>query len=58
MKKRRDVYRLAIVTNALDKSNFRISVISNNIADASWRDEEGNAAQVKEIIAARIFVGP
>ncbi|MEK6701138.1 MAG: DUF3883 domain-containing protein [Planctomycetota bacterium] len=57
MKRRRNVYRLAIVTNAMDKRKSHLSIVSYNIADRSWRNEEGQAAQVKEIVAARISVG-
>lgn len=50
------VYRQAIVTNALELQNSRLTVVSYNIADQSWRDEQGRPAHINKIVAARITV--
>ncbi len=54
MRERRDNYRVAIVTDALKANRSRLLVLSYNIADDSWRDEDGKLANLKEIMAARI----
>ena len=54
MREKRDNYRVAIVTEALKGSRSRLLILSHNIADGSWRDEEGHVAKLTEIMAARI----
>jgi len=53
-KRKRNNYRVAIVTEALKGSRSRLLILSYNRADESWRDEEGHVAKLIEIIAARI----
>jgi len=54
MREKRDNYRLAIVTEALKGNRSRLLILFHNIADGSWRDEDGHLAKLTEIMAARV----
>lgn len=54
MHRNRDIYRLAIVTRALSTRTARLSVVSFNHADETWRDERSHRAVIEEVTSARV----
>ena len=48
----RDVYRLAVVTRALDKP--RLSIVSFNESDGTWRDQDNRKARLDERKGVRV----
>ena len=50
----REKYRLAIVTRALDDQHRRLSIVSYNGSDETWRDQDGHKVTMKERTGARI----
>ena len=50
----RERYRLVIVRQALDEQHRRLSVVSYNGSDDTWRDQDGRKVSVKERTGARI----
>ncbi len=52
----RDVYRVAIVTRALEKRLAKLFILSYNLADKSWRDEDNRKAKIRRLTGARIAV--
>ena len=52
MRRKRHQYRLAIVTNALD--NPRLSIVSFNGSDDTWRNQDNRRIRLTELTGARI----
>lgn len=52
MRRQNPHYRLAIVTNALDKPH--LSIVSFNGSDGTWRDKTGRKFRLKEMTGARV----
>ena len=53
----REMYRLAVVTRALEEQQRRLSTVRYNGSDDTWRDQDGRLARVKELTGARIGLG-
>ena len=54
----REMYRLAIVTRALEgEQHRRLSIIRYNGSDDTWCDQDGRRVSVKELTGARIGLG-
>ena len=54
MRNQRSKYRLAIVTKALE--NPRLSIVSYNGSDETWRDQDDRKAEISERTGARIAI--
>ena len=53
----REMYRLAVVTRALEEEQRRLSMVRYNGSDDTWRDQDGQLVRVKELTGARIGLG-
>jgi hypothetical protein len=53
MKKYKDNYRIAVVTNALGE-NPLLKILSFSPESAEWEDEQGSPLSISEIVSARI----
>ena len=53
----REIYRLAVVTRALEEQQRRLSMVRYNGSDDTWRDQDGRRVRVKELTGARIGLG-
>jgi len=53
MKKYKDSYRIAVVTNALSK-NPLLKILSFSPESVEWEDDQGTPVRINEIVSARI----
>ena len=56
-RRHREIYRLAVVTRALEDQRRRLSMVRYNGSDDTWRDQNGRSVRVKELTGARIGLG-
>ncbi len=56
MKENSNVYRLSIVTNALDLDNIKLNIFLYNQENNKWEDDNGEILNINEIISANIKV--